>query len=174
MLHPARWLDRLNVALVIAGVAGAMGAASPFVLRAAGVLEPPVVTAPPRLPSARPGIAPPRGTARAFDDHPHFLPDDDPPRITELERQYPDGMWPGQHQGRRDLPEPATSSRQGIARGPLTVREQADILAKITGRVPAGAPIRLLHEKGEWALIASRTDAGTVVGWTARSAILLP
>jgi hypothetical protein len=176
--NPARWLDRVSVALVIAGVAGAIGAASPSLLRALGVIEPPapVIMAPVRPPTAHlpPPPPAPQGTTYAFDDHPRFAPDDDPPHITDLERLYPDGMWPGQRPDRHDLPPPATQPKDGFAQSPLTVRDKADVAANVTGRVPAGAPVRILLEKGAWALIAYRTDDGAVVGWTARSGILLP
>ena len=127
----------------------------------------------PLTPAAWPPAAAPRGTTHAHDDHPQFLLDDEP-RLTELERLYPNTPMLGQHAGRAEVPGPATRPQLGIARGPLTIREQADVLSPIRGRAPAGSLVTLLLEKGEWALIAHRTPDGATVGWTARSAIIVP
>src|SRR5689334_21066534 len=82
-VRPARWLDRLGVLVVCAGLAGATAAAMPPILRAAGVgapadpvpmVEPPgprAVMKPAPVPTSN---VPPRGTGYAFDDHPRFAP----------------------------------------------------------------------------------------------------
>lgn len=174
-LRPARWLDRASMLLVVASLAVATGAASPSLLRAAGlaVLPPPAVADPPPH-LVRPPVDPPsRPRNSASDENPRFFPADDPPRLTELERELLRGAQPGD-EPRPDIFAPAPRQQAGIARAPLTVRERADINAKIAGRVPAGAPVKLLLEKGEWALVAYRTAEGVVMGWTARSAVIVP
>jgi hypothetical protein len=132
--------------------------------------------------SARPGDAPEppaRGPNYAFDDHPRFAPDDDEPHITELERLYPDGMWPGHHDRARDddrsmSPGDPSHSRVARARSALTLHEYSNAAAPRTGQVPPGATITILGEVEDWVLIAHKRPGGVTVGWTRRSGISAP
>ncbi len=104
-----------------------------------------------------------------------FAPDDDEPRLTELERMYPDGMWPGQHRAEpRSLAGPATNARIGHALAPLGVRERPDAAASMAGSVPAGGKLIVIREAGAWALVAAQGPDGGMHGWVPRAAITVP
>ena len=135
-LRPARWLDRASMLLVGASLAVATAAATPSLLRAGGlVLRPPPEVAAPPPHAVRPQVPPPRGPISASDDHPQFFPNDDPPRLTDLERELLRGAEPGRDPnaeifapppaGRRASPAP----RSPCASGPTS-----------TPRSPAGCP----------------------------------
>jgi hypothetical protein len=175
--RPARWLDRLSLAFVVLGVAGVAGAAAPSLLRAAGrertSVDPGSSVEPPH-----PSVAPtsPRSPNYAFDDHPRFAPDDDDPHVTELERLYPDGMWPGHRDPPRDDDRSGSSDapsrpRTARARSALIVHEHANAAAPTTGLVPPGAKIMVLGEVEGWALVLYRRPEGVIVGWARRSGI---
>jgi hypothetical protein len=173
--RPARWLDRLSVALVCVGVLGAAAAAAPSILRATGVDVPAVATvsAPSAAPSAT--AAAPRPTNYAVDENPRFVPEGDEPRITELERLYPDGMWPGQgSRERRELAAPSTKARKGHAGAPLTVREKPDAASPLTGHVPAGETLLVIRELGDWTLVVHQGADGTTIGWAPRGLVAVP
>jgi hypothetical protein len=189
--RPVRWLDRLSALLLCLAAGAAMAAATPPLLRAAGAGEVmPALTmglrqaepgsapypAPPR-PEIAHGRAPPvpPSRTRASDDHVIFAPDDDDPRLTELEHMYPDGMWPGQHPAEpRSSAGSATNARVGHALAPLGVHERPDAAASIAGWVPAGGKVIVVREAGTWALVAAQGLDGGIHGWVPRGAITVP
>ena len=178
----ARWIGGLTALLLCVGVGGALVGAAPSIARA--LADDPAPDDPPTRP--RPphvvhldGPAPPgapRSVTSASDDNPRFAPDDEEPHLTELERMYPDGMWPGQHRPPpRGTAGPATNARPGHARTALTLRESSEPTAKVTGQVQAGAALSVVGEAGEWALVVLRApDGAGLFGWTQRAAVSIP
>jgi Bacterial SH3 domain len=163
--RPARWLDRLSVLLLVAASAAVIAVATPAILRAAGLEL--VLRADPRaVASVSPHRAPPP-VAR-----PPAPPVDDAPRLTELERLYPDGMWPGQQGARDTREEPAaTNPKSGHTLSPITLREHADPSAKVVGQVPAGVRLMMVRESGEWVMVVFQGPDGLLVGWAKRDAL---
>ena len=187
----ARWMDGLTVLLLCLGAGGAMVGAEPSIARALAPDPPAEVEAPSRSrPHPQAAHPLPGSTTSATDEDPRFAPDDDEPHLTELERMYPDGMWPGQHRSSpRGTPSPpmgalppspqpeapATNARKGHARTALTLRESTEPSARVTGQAPAGSALSVLGESGEWALVVLRgPDGASLFGWTRRAAITVP
>jgi hypothetical protein len=103
--RPRRWVDTFTAALVCAAVGIVAFSVAPEVLRAAGLVGPGHEVAP--RPGGRISLLPHGGE---LPSHPLFSPeveDEDDRRETELERAYPDGMWPG-----RRSPEERRRDRQ--------------------------------------------------------------
>jgi hypothetical protein len=171
----ARWLDRVTALLLCIGAGGALAGAEPSIARALAE-EPPADDAPsrPRTHSPSPSIAPLSRTS-ASDENPHFAPDDDDPHVTELERMYPDGMWPGQHRDPSPvLTPPSSTLRPGRASAALTLRESASPTASVIGHVPAGTGLTVRAELGEWVLVVLRQpDGATLFGWTTRAGVTI-
>jgi Bacterial SH3 domain len=174
-----RFRDTLSLLLLLAASGGVAAAAAPAVLRAAGLGGPEPDTSPHdaerlKLPQ------PPAGSPA----HPIFAPDDeddDEPRMTELERRYPDGMWPGRRtQEERDrdrelfpgLAAPdGGSHRTGLARRPLRLLEDPLPGASALAVIRAGEPVQVLKETGDWALVRYRGGEGAITGWVRKSEI---
>jgi hypothetical protein len=171
----ARWMDRITALLLCIGTGGALAGAEPSIARALAE-EPPDDDAPttPHVRLPTPPIASPSRLS-ASDENPRFAPDDDAPHLTELERMYPDGMWPGQHRDPSPaLTTPTSTLRHGRASTALTLRESAEPTASVIGLVPAGTALTLRGEMGEWALVVLRgPDGATLFGWTARAGITI-
>lgn len=190
----ARWLNRATTLILSGGVVGALIAAAPSLLRASGLSPAPIAFGPVAHdasgnPSGNPAVAtgalhpPPRPSNYAVEENPRFVPDDQAPRVTELERMYPDGMWPGRN-GRPPmdpLPDdargpstPSTKPRGGHTRALVLVRERADLSAKVIGRVEASERIMVVREDGQWMLVVHQDTDGATMGWVPRAQITLP
>lgn len=132
--RPRRWVDTLTALLVCVAVGIIAFTLAPEVLRASGVGGPGHEVG--SHPGGRITLLPHGGETPS---HPLFGPDDDDedePRKTELERLYPEGMWPGRRspeERRRDqeiFPKPG-APRDAPEQGGPRVHER--------GGPPAGA-----------------------------------
>jgi hypothetical protein len=125
------------------------------------------------------------GTAYGVDEHPRFAPDDGEPHETDLERLYPDGMWPGRppRDGRsapgprpapgEDPAAPRTNARPGRARTSVVVRETGEITGRVKGRVQPGERVMVVAEHAGWVLIIHEGEGAVTMGWTEASGIAL-
>jgi hypothetical protein len=191
-LRPTRWVDRLSGLLLCVAAGGSLAAAAPALLRAAGI-----ELAQAEAPPIEPRIAVPHPPAEILGNPGRFGEDDDgdEPRLTELERMYPDGMWPGRGQRRRvDRSHPlgidqggdpgvappaddpwivpgGTSGGQrfGLAQKLLTLHVEPSESADATGQVKAGKLVMILKEVGDWALILYKGEG--LMGWAKKSEI---
>jgi hypothetical protein len=168
-------LDLLTAVLLCLGAGAALAAATPPLLRALGVgLAPGAQALDVEASPATPHDAP-ASTIRASDSNPRFAPDDVEPRVTELERLYPDGMWPGRREEKPDDPiDRRTKAKSGHARAVLTVRDRADASARVAGSVPAGERLMVIREDGAWALVVHQGPDGITMGWATKSLVSVP
>src|SRR5262249_14057441 len=122
-----RWTDRLTGMLLLLGGGVVVVTASPALLRAGGLLPSRIDGAPHdagRLQRPHPPAAAPRATPGPDDE------DEGEPLITGLEREYPDGMWPGRRSAEDRARERAIfgeseahGGRRGVTRRPIKLRE---------------------------------------------------
>jgi hypothetical protein len=166
--------------LVGASLAAVLAAAMPSLLRAAGFGAPrdeaefrgidhlKLPTAPLGAPG-NPIVAP-----RDEDD------EDDEPHLTQLERDYPDGMWPGRRSAEdreRDrkifgaLPGSAGSPKSARALGPLKLFKDPLPGAGIVAMVAKDTPVQILREVGDWVFIRYRGSGDPITGWVQKSEI---
>ncbi len=192
--RPRRLTDTATTALLLIAAGGLLVPLLPMLQRA---MDP----APPRAafgmahtdhhrPVATPGEAP---------AHPSWpLEDEDEPSMTELERLYPDGMWPG----RKDTPPNAnddanerenerereifgggskragqddqgSSARpaMGLVRRTIKLVTNPKDPSEVTGNLKAGELVMILKETDGWLLVASSSTEGVVMGWVKKSEI---
>jgi uncharacterized protein YgiM (DUF1202 family) len=151
----ARWLDRLAGVALLASVAAVAGAATPALLRVAGVGAPPDGYA--ELPRAR--AAAPSATATATHRFEFIFDADDE------DKGSPTATPPGQAGSSWATP------RMGLVRKKLELRDQASARGGIIGEVPAGAVVTVVKEQGEWVLIAQSGTDDMAFGWAPRSGV---
>ena len=152
----ARWLDRLAGLALLTSVGTVAGAATPALLRVAGVGAAPEGYA--ELP--RPRAPSPKVTAAPTSTHRfEFLYDDDgdkpPPTMTA----------PGQSDSSWATP------RKGVVRKPLDLRDQAGAGGAIIGELKPGAIVAIVKEQGEWVLVAQTGTDDMAFGWAPRSGV---
>lgn len=173
-----RWTDTAAVLLLCASVAAVLAAAMPALLRAAGLGAPPEDTA--RYHGRRLELpTPPHGA----EETPIFAPgeeDDDEPRLTQLERDFPEGMWPGRRSAEdrareREIfgapPGSAAPLRTGRALGPLKLFKDPLPGAGIVAIVARGAALQIVREAGDWVFIKYRGSGEPITGWVPKSEI---
>ena len=173
-----RWTDTAAVLLLCASVAAVLAAAMPALLRAAGLGAPP--EDPARYHGRRLELpTPPHGA----EETPIFAPgeeDDDEPRLTQLERDFPEGMWPGRRSAEdrareREIfgapPGSAAPLRTGRALGPLKLFKDPLPGAGIVAIVARGAALQIVREAGDWVFIKYRGSGEPITGWVPKSEI---
>ena len=176
-----RWTDTAAVLLLCASVAAVLAAAMPALLRASGLTAPPEDTARHdedrlALPTLPPGAA----------GNPIFAPDEeeddegDEPHLTQLEREYPDGMWPGRRSAEERAREreifgapsgSAAALKPGRALGPLKLFKDPLPGAGVVAIVARGAAIQVVREVGDWVFIKYRGGGEPITGWVQKSEI---
>jgi hypothetical protein len=174
-----RWTDTAAVLLLCASVAAVLAAAMPALLRAAGLGAPPEATA--RHDFDR--VALPTLPHGAAEENPIFAPDeedDDEPRLTQLERDFPEGMWPGRRSAadralEREIfgapPGSAAPLRTGHALGPLKLFKDPLPGAGIVAIVARGTALQIVREVGDWVFIKYRGSGEPITGWVPKSEI---
>jgi hypothetical protein len=175
-----RWTDTAAVLLLCASVAAVLAAAMPALLRTAGLGAPSEDTGPhaadrlklPTAPLGAPGnpiVAP--GSEDDEDDEPH---------LTQLERDYPEGMWPGRRSAEdrareRKIfgapPGSPAAQKTGRALGPLKLFEDPRPGAGIVAMVAPGTAVQILRDGGDWLLIKYRGSGEPILGWVQKSEI---
>lgn len=174
-----RWTDTGAVLLVGASLAAVLAAAMPSLLRAAGFGAPrdePGLRGADhlRLPTAPLG-APGNPIVAPHDDD-----DDDEPHLTQLERDFPEGMWPGRRSAEdreRErkifgaLPGAAAGLKSAHALGPLKLFKDPLPGAGIVAMVPKDTPVQILREVGDWVFIRYRGAGDPITGWVQKSEI---
>lgn len=175
-----RWTDTAAVLLLCASVASVLAAAMPALLRAAGLGAPPEDTARHdvdrlKLPTQPPGAA----------GNPIFAPDEeeddgDEPRLTQLERDFPEGMWPGRRSAEdrereREIfgapPGSAAALKPGRALGPLKLFKVPASDASIVAVVAQGTALQIVRELGDWVFVKYRGGGEPITGWVQKSEI---
>ena len=156
----ARWLDRLAGVALLTSVGTVAGAATPALLRAAGVGAPPEGDA--GLPRARLGASAATATAtstRRFefvfdsdDDHDKGSPTEAPPGQAGL-------SW--------------ATPRMGLARKRIELRDHAASNGAIVGEVKPGVVVTIVKEQGEWVLIAQSGTDDMSFGWAPRNGVTI-
>jgi hypothetical protein len=141
-----RWMDRITTAILAASLGVTAGAATPALLRAAGVKTPGAPSgsaAPLALPHRPPEILGHEGAL--------FDPDDDEAQLSEPHGQI------------------------GLTRGPLVLHEHPSGAARVVGEVQAGELVTILRISGEWAQVyygaGSAGGGSLVLGWARKSEI---
>jgi hypothetical protein len=115
------------------------------------------------------------GTSYGSDENPRFAPDDDEPRVTDLERLYPDGMWPGRRGAPpKDDAAPRSNARAGHIRAPAMVRETSEVTGRVTGRLAAGERVMVVAERAGWLLVVHQAPSAVTMGWTEASGVTIP
>jgi hypothetical protein len=173
------WLDRLTALVLLAATGAAVLAAAPALLQVAGLGPGPGLTA-----HGGRAATPRAGAEPSSREHPFTFAvpdDDDDPHLTELERLYPDGMWPGQRPDRHaPAAEPGTTieesrpgpdrRRVGLVRHPITLRSDPGARGVVLGQVQAGEQVMIVKEVGEWVLVV-HTGKTVEMGWAKKSEI---
>jgi hypothetical protein len=169
------------VVLVLgASLAAVIATAMPSLLRAAGFGAPSEdveARGPDRLklPTAPLGAPGNPIVAPGDDDD-----EDDEPHLTQLERDYPDGMWPGRRSPEdreRErkifgaLPGGAGTPKMGRAIGPLKLFEDPLPGAGIVAIVARDTTVQIVREVGDWAFIKYRGTGDPITGWVQKSEI---
>lgn len=173
-----RWTDTAAVLLLGASVAAVLVTASPALLRAAGLVAPAEDTAPHeegRLKLPTPPLGAPGNPLLAPGDD-----DDDEPHLTQLERDFPEGMWPGRRSAEdraRDEaifgapPGGTASAKAGLALGPLKLFEDPLPGAGVVAMIAKGTTVQIVREVGAWVLITYRGSGEPITGWVQKSEI---
>lgn len=175
-----RWTDTGAVLLVGASLAAVLAVAMPSLLRAAGFGAPrddselrgadhlKLPTAPLGAPG-NPIVAP------GDDDE-----DEEEPRLTQLERDYPEGMWPGRRspedreRDRKIFGEPPgakTKLKAARTLGPLKLFKDPVAGASIVAMVGKDTPVQIVREVGDWALVQFSGAGDPIIGWVQKSEI---
>jgi hypothetical protein len=174
-----RWTDTGVVLILGASIAAVLAAAMPSLLRAAGFgasrdeaeyrgadhLK--LRTAPPGAP-----------------DNPIVAPDDDEdeeePHLTQLERDYPEGMWPGRRSAEdreRDRkifgapPGSAGTPKTAHALGPLKLFQDPLPGSGVVAMLAKDTTVQIVREVGDWAFIKYRGTGDPITGWVPKSEI---
>jgi hypothetical protein len=119
------------------------------------------------------------------EENPIFAPDDedeegDEPRLTQLERDYPEGMWPGRRSAEdrareREIfgapPGGAAELKTGRALGPLELFEDPLPGASVVAIVARGTALQIVREVGDWVFIKYRGSGEPITGWVPKSEI---
>lgn len=178
-----RWTDTAAMLLLGASVAAVLAVASPGLLRAAGFGPATEDTAAhegdhlklPTAPLGAPGnpiVAP--GDEDDEDEEPH---------LTQLEREFPDGMWPGRRsaedrarEGREKemfgaAPRGGSGPKAGRALVALKLFEDPLPGAGVVAMVAKDTPVQIVREVGGWALIKYRGNGDPITGWVQKSEI---
>ena len=173
-----RWTDTGVVLLLGASLAAVLAAAMPSLLRAAGLGAPREETEwrgtdhlkLPTAPLGAPGN--PIVVPGDEDD------DDDEPHLTQLERDFPEGMWPGRRSPEDRARErkifgapPGSSATPKAARaiGPLRLFKDPRSGAGIVAIVAKDTAVQIVREVGDWALIKYRGTGDPITGWVQKS-----
>ncbi len=177
--HAQRWTDTVAMLLLGVSVAAVLVSASPALLRAAGLVAPTEDTAPHdegRLKLPTPPLGAPGNPIIAPGDE----DDEDEPHLTQLERDYPEGMWPGLRSAEdraleKELfgapPGSAAGTKAGLALGPLKLFEDPLPGAGIVAMVAKGTTVQIVREVGAWVLIKYRGSGDPITGWVQKSEI---
>ena len=174
-----RWTDTAATLLLGVSVAAVLVSASPALLRAAGVVGPADDTTPHdeghlKLPT------PPLGAPGNPIIAPGDEDDEDEPHLTQLERDYPEGMWPGRRSAEDRArekaifgapPGSAAGTKTGLALGPLKLFEDPLPGAGIVAMVAKGTTVQIVREVGAWVLITYRGSGDPITGWVQKSEI---
>ncbi len=161
----SRWIDTLTTLLLVAAVCFVAVAATPALLRAAG-LAPFGPSGSYRLPLRGPASEPhPTGGRLAEDDDDAANDDGDPlpgPRITP--RRDSPAAEPAE-EGPRVRMRPAVVRRKAMLR--LEASEEADP----AGKLDAGDQVFVVRESGEWVLVLQSGAGG--MGWMKKSELAI-
>jgi hypothetical protein len=175
-----RWTDTAATLLLGVSVAAVLATALPSLLRAAGASTPAEESgrgeaAHLRLPTPPPG-APGNPIVAPEDDD----DDGDEPRLTQLERDFPEGMLPG-HRTAEERARDAEifgaprggkgSLKAARAGGPLRLFKEPLPGASVVAIVAPGAVIQIVREVGGWALIKYLGGGEPITGWVQKSEI---
>ena len=174
-----RWTDTGAVLLVGASLAAVLAAAMPSLLRAAGFGAPreePAFSGADhlKLPTA------PLGAPGNPIVEPHDEDDDEEPHLTQLERDFPEGMWPGRRSAEdreRErkifgaLPGSAAGLKSARALGPLKLFKDPLPGAGIVAMVAKDTPVQILREVGDWVFVRYRGSGDPITGWVQKSEI---
>lgn len=175
-----RWTDTAAVLLLCASVAAVLATAMPALLRASGLAAPPEDTSRHEMDRLKLPTLPPGAAA-----HPIFAPDEDEddegdePRLTQLEREHPDGMWPGRRSAEeraRDreifgAPPGGAALKVGRALGPLKLFKVPASGASIVAVVAQGTALQIVHELDGWVFVKYRGSGEPITGWVQKSEI---
>jgi len=175
-----RWTDTAAVLLLGVSVAAVLVTASPALLRAAGIVAPTEDTGPHeegrlKLPTPPPGAPGNPIIAPGDEDD-----EDNEPRLTQLERDYPEGMWPGRKSAEDRAreksifeapPGSALGSKAGLALGPLKLFEDPLPGAGVVAMIAKGTTVQIVREVGAWALVKYRGSGEPITGWVQKSEI---
>jgi hypothetical protein len=174
-----RWTDAAAVLLLGVSVAAVLVSASPALLRAAGLVAPAEDSSPHdeghlKLPT------PPLGAPGNPIIAPGEEDDDAEPRLTQLERDYPEGMWPGRRSAEDRAREKAifgappgssATAKAGLALGPLKLFEDPLPGAGVVAMIAKGTAVQIVREVGAWVLIKYRGSGEPITGWVQKSEI---
>lgn len=175
-----RWTDTAAVLLLCASVASVLAAATPALLRVAGLgapAEDPGRSDVDHLKLPTPPLGAPGNPIVAPGDEGD---EDDEPHLTQLERDYPEGMWPGRRSAedrereKKIFGAPPTSAaapRTGRALGPLKLFEDPRPGAGIVAMVAPGTAVQIIRDGGDWILIKYRGSGDPIIGWVQKSEI---
>ena len=176
-----RWTDTAATLLLAVSVAAVLVTASPALLRATGIAAPLDDASPQdegRLKLPTPPLGAPGNPIIAPSDDDDG--DGDEPHRTQLERDFPEGLWPG-----RRLPEDrardraifgappggSASAKSGLALGPLKLFEDPLPGAGVVAMIAKGTSVQIVREVGTWALIKYRGSGEPITGWVQKSEI---
>ncbi|MEP7121240.1 MAG: SH3 domain-containing protein [Byssovorax sp.] len=177
-----RWTDTAVVLLLGASLAAVLAAALPSLLRAAGLGAPSEETEwrgtdHLKLPTAPLGAPGNPIVAPGDDDD-----EGDEPLVTQLERDYPDGMWPGRRTpedrererkifGERPGAGAPSTLKAGRTLAPLKLFKDPIAGAEIVAMVAANTPVQIVREVGDWVLIKFRGTGDPILGWVQKREI---
>jgi hypothetical protein len=175
-----RWTDTAALLLLGVSLAAVLATASPALLRAAGIIVPVDDTVPHeegrlKLPTPPPG-APGNPILKPGDED----DEDDEPHLTQLERDYPEGLWPGRKSAEDRAreraifgapPDSAAGSKTALALGPLKLFEDPVPGAGVVALIAKGTSVQIVREVGAWALIKYRGSGTPITGWVQKSEI---
>ncbi len=170
-----RWIDRLTGILLLVAAGGTVRAAAPALMNAAGL------GIASREGPEEPVMPMPRPTADMVIRNPHRpLPDpgeeeEQEPRVTELERLYPDAPWPGRHRRPKaddddTVQMDMATTRIGMAKQPLELRQSPESDAATIGKLDKGQSAVVLKERGDWVFLMRGADKA---GWAKKSEIAI-
>jgi hypothetical protein len=118
------------------------------------------------------------------EENPILAPDEedesDEPRLTQLERDFPEGMWPGRRSPaeraleREIFGAPSGSAaplKTGRALGPLKLFKAPLPGADVVAVVARGTALQVVREVGDWVFIKYRGSGEPIIGWVPKSEI---
>jgi hypothetical protein len=168
------------VLLLGASLAAVAAAAMPSLLRAAGLGAPPAENEwrgadHLKLPTAPLGAPGNPIVAPGDEDE-----DQDEPHLTQLEREYPEGMWPGRRTPEEreldrkifgDPPGASAKLKAAHAIAPLRLLKDPVPGARMVAMIAKDRPVQIIREVGDWALIEFRGGGEPITGWVQKSEI---